>query len=155
MSNLPPSYHPCVTPFSELKKTMIDNLLLETHHRGTYILVRSLTPQNRMVAVMAVVEDEKGDILQLLLYNQADDGEPFVREGTVMILKEPFLKTMSDGSHGLRVDHLSDVVFLPANDKRIPVAWRQKPNHNGTALAWKAQGSNHFNKSEYRSAIEW
>ncbi|EAQ86054.1 hypothetical protein CHGG_07307 [Chaetomium globosum CBS 148.51] len=107
-----------------------------------------------MPAVMAVVEDEKGDILQLLLYNQADDGEPFVREGTVMILKEPFLKTMSDGSHGLRVDHLSDVVFLPANDKRIPVAWRQKPNHNGTALAWKAQGSNHFNKSEYRSAIE-
>ncbi|KAH6641429.1 hypothetical protein F5144DRAFT_133266 [Chaetomium tenue] len=153
-SHLPPSYPPCVASFSELKKTMIDNLLLETHHQGTYILVRSLTPQNRMVAVTVVVEDENGDILPLLLYHQADDGEPLVREGTVMILKEPFLKAMADGSHGLRVDHLSDVVFLPANDKRIPVAWRRKPNHSSTALAWKAQGSNHFNQSEYRSAIE-
>ncbi|KAH6848398.1 hypothetical protein B0I37DRAFT_342808 [Chaetomium sp. MPI-CAGE-AT-0009] len=153
-SYLPPSYPPCVAPFSELKKTMIGDLLLETHHRGTYMLVRSLTPQDRTTAVIAIVEDEKGDVLMVQLYHQVDDREPLVREGTVMILKEPFFKVMFDGSYGLRVDHLSDVVLLPANDERIPAAWRRKPDHSGTALAWKAQGDQHFNRSEYRSAIK-
>jgi hypothetical protein len=134
---------------------MIGDLLLETHHRGTYILVRSLTPQDRETAVMAIVEDEKGDALLVQLHHQVDDREPLVHEGTVMILKEPFLKVMLDGNYGLRVDHLSDVVFLLANDERIPAAWRRKPDHSGTALAWKTQGDKHFNRSEYRSAIKW
>ncbi|KAK3896491.1 hypothetical protein C8A05DRAFT_39969, partial [Staphylotrichum tortipilum] len=154
LSYVPPSYPPCVAPFSKLKKTMIDDLLLETHHRGTYMLVRSLTPQDRTTAIVAIVEDENGDVLLVQLRHQADDGEPLVLEGTVMILKEPFLKVMLDGSYGLRVDHLSDVVFLPANDERIPAAWRRIPDHSGTALAWKAQGNQHFNRSEYRSAIK-
>lgn len=155
LAYVPPPYPPCVAPFSELKKAMIGDLLLETHHRGTYVLVRSLTPQDRATAVMAIVEDEKGDVLMVQLHHQVDDREPLVREGTVMILKEPFLKVMLDGSYGLRVDHLSDVVLLPANDKQIPAAWRQKFDCSGTALAWKAQGDKHFNRSEYRSAIKW
>ncbi|KAK3294133.1 TPR domain protein [Chaetomium fimeti] len=154
LSYVPPSYPPCVAPFSELKKTMMGDLLLETHNRGTYMLVRSLTPQDRTTAVLAIVEDEKGDVLMLQLHHQVDDREPLVREGTVMILKEPFFRMMMDGNYGLRVDHVSDVVLLPANDERIPAAWRGKPDHSGTALAWKAQGNNHFNRSEYRSAIE-
>lgn len=155
LSYVPPSYPPCVAPFSELKKTMIGDLLLETHHRGTYMLVRSLLPQVRATAVMAIVEDERGDVLMVQLYHQGDDREPLIREGTIMILKEPFLKVTLDRNYGLRVDHLSDVVLLPANDERIPAAWRRKPDHSGTAQAWKAQGDKHFNRSEYQSAIKW
>ncbi len=95
---MPPSYPPCVTPFSELKKTTIDSLLGEINHRGTYLLVRSLTPQNRATAVTAIVEDEKGDVHTVRLCYQPDDGEPLIREDTVMIIKEPFLAMAIDGS---------------------------------------------------------
>jgi hypothetical protein len=155
-SLVPPPYPPCTVPLSDLKKTMIDDLLLETHHRGTYLLVRSVTPQDRMTAVMAIVEDEKGDVLMVQLYHQEDGAEDILVEGTVLILKEPFLKTMSDGNYGLRVDHLSDVVFLSADDGRIPSSWRRgSAEQSGASLAWKAKGNNHFGKSAYRSAIEW
>lgn len=155
LSFVPRPYPPCVVPLSELHKTMIDDLLLETHHRGTYLLVRSLMSQGREAAVKAVVEDEDGEVVVVHLHHQADDGgEPVVLEGTVMILKEPFLKVMMDGSPALRVDHPSDVVFLPADDRRVPAAWRRKSHHSGTALAWKAQGDKHLDKSEYRSAIK-
>lgn len=74
----------------------------------------------------------------------------------VLILKEPYLKLMSDGNYGLRVDHLSDVVFLSANDERIPTSWqRESAALSGTALTWKAKGNDHFKSSRYRSAVEW
>jgi hypothetical protein len=155
-SLVPPPYPPCAVPFSNLKKTMIDDLLLETHHRGTYLLVRSVTPQDRMTAVMAIVEDEKGDVLMVQLYHQEDGAEDILVEGTVLILKEPFLEAMSDGNYGLRVDHLSDVVFLSADDQRVPSSWRGgSAEQSGAALAWKTKGNNNFGKSAYRSAIEW
>jgi hypothetical protein len=155
-SFVPPPYPPCAVPLSDLKKTMIDDLLLETHHRGTYLLVRSVTPQDRMTAVMAIVEDETGDVLMVQLYHQEDGTEDIITEGTVLILKEPFLKLMSDGNYGLRVDHLSDAVFLSPDDERIPSNWRREsPEQSGAALAWKTKGNTHFAKSAHRSAIEW
>jgi hypothetical protein len=140
---------------------MISDLLVETHHRGAYLLVRSVTtPQDRMTAVMAVVEDENGDVLMVQLYHQenAPDGraEEILVEGTVLIAKEPYLKLMSDGTYGLRVDHVSDAVFLPEDDERIPGKWRRQPAEQMcTALAWKTEGNRHYNNSAYRSAIEW
>ncbi|KAK4042680.1 SET domain-containing protein [Parachaetomium inaequale] len=158
-SFVPPPYPPCVVSLSDLKKTMINDLLLETHHRGTYLLVRSVTPQDRMTAVMAIVEDEKGDVLMVQLYHQGDDedggAEDILVEGMVLILKEPYLKLMSDGNYGLRVDHLSDVVFLSANDERIPSSWKRESAGQNTALAWKTKGNSYSKKSAYRSAIEW
>ena len=159
-SFVPQPYPPCVEPFSNLKKTMIDDLVLETHHRGTYLLVRSVTPQDWMTAVMAIVEDEKGDVLMVQLYHQKDNAdshaEDIISMGSVMILKEPYLKQTSDGNHGLRVDHLSDVLFLAENDERVPSGWQREPaKQNRTALAWKTEGNSQFNLSAYRSAIKW
>lgn len=89
---------------SSLKKMMIDDLLLETHHRGTYLLVRSVTPQDRMTAVMAIVEDERGDVLMVQLYHQQNDAvgqaEDILVEGTVLILKEPYLKLCRTATTG-------------------------------------------------------
>ncbi|KAH6855958.1 TPR domain protein [Chaetomium sp. MPI-CAGE-AT-0009] len=154
-SFVPPPYPPCVAPFTDLRKIMINDLYLETHHRGSHLLVRSVTPQDRMTAVMAIVEDEKGDVLMVQLYHQGDDAEDILFQGTVMILKEPYLKVMSDGNYGLRVDHLSDILFLSADDERVPSSWqRELGEHGGTAPAWKTKGNHHFNKLEYRTAIQ-
>ncbi|KAK3360563.1 TPR domain protein [Lasiosphaeria hispida] len=121
-SFVPSPYPPCVSPFRELAKTVIDDLLLETRHRGKYLL-RCITPQDR---VMVIVEDEKNSVL-LQLYHQEQTDEPIedtLVEGGVLIVKEPYLKFTSDGGYGLRVDHVSDIEFLSADDDPLPSSTR-------------------------------
>ncbi|KAF8850697.1 SET domain-containing protein [Acephala macrosclerotiorum] len=158
-SFIPPAYIPCLSPFSDLAKVMIKDLLLETHHRGTYLLLRSVTPPDRMNAIMAVVEDENKDVLMLQLYYQEVENEraaeEILKEGTVLIVKEPYLKLMADGDYGIRIDHLSDVTYLSMYDERVPNCWQLKfVEHNVSASAWKAKGNDYFNESRYYAAIE-
>lgn len=156
-SFLPPAYYPSVAASSELKKALIKDLTLETHHRGSYILVRAVTPTHRMTAIMAVVEDERGDVFVLQLYNQekdlATDGR--LVEGTVMLIKEPYLKIMADGNCGLRVDHLSDIRFIPEYDPLVPSVWRDRPEDHASAMFWKTKGNGLFDKAAYYLAIDW
>ncbi|KAJ5542819.1 hypothetical protein N7535_005243 [Penicillium sp. DV-2018c] len=156
-SFLPPAYPPCVRPFSELNKIMIDSLRLETHHRGRYLLLRTITPTNTMTAVMAIVEDEDGGVLVLQLYNQEEElsGAQTLREGTVLVVKEPYVKVMADGNYGIRVDHLSDFRFIPEFDELVPLSWRKRVTEADVdASYWKAKGNEHFGQGNYRSAIQ-
>ncbi|KAH8590368.1 hypothetical protein B0O99DRAFT_634741 [Bisporella sp. PMI_857] len=122
----PRAYTPCSSPLCELTKVMIKDLL-ETHHSGTYLLLRSITPPDRMTAVMVIAEDKK-DVLMLQLYYQVPENkcatEEILGEGTILIVKEPYLKLIVDGDYGVRVDHLSDVIYLPAHDKQTPNGWQ-------------------------------
>ncbi|KAL2832560.1 TPR domain protein [Aspergillus cavernicola] len=153
---IPPAYLPCVTPLNDLRKVMLDGLLLETHHRDRYVLLRAVTPSHTMNGVMVIVEDENSDVSVLVMYNQEERVvNELLREGTVMILKEPYLKLMSDGGNGVRVDHLSDIIFLPPYDARVPAYWRKKlPSWVNTAMAWKEEGNEFFKSARFNSAIE-
>lgn len=121
-SFVPPAYPPCTNGFADLKKTMVNNLVLETHHRGAYLLLRTITPASRMTAVMALVEDEDGSVLLLQLLNQDKDlpADDSLSEGTVLVVKEPYLKIMADGGYGIPVDHLSDIQFMARYHKAVP-----------------------------------
>ena len=157
-SFLPPAYPPCVRPFSKLKKVLIENLRLETHHRGRYLLLRTVTQTDTMTAVMAIVEDEVQSVLMLQLYNQEQElsGAQSLREGTVLVVKEPYVKVMADGDYGIRVDHLSDVWFVPEYDGLVPLSWRKRVTQTDeNASTWKEKGNDHFNHGDYRSAIQW
>ncbi|KAK2800759.1 hypothetical protein FQN51_005899 [Onygenales sp. PD_10] len=156
-SFVPPAYPPCVAPLNDLSKIMIKDLVLETHHRGFYILLRSVTPTYTMTAVMVIVEDEGGSALTFQLYNRDKElsADGYLTEGTVMIVKEPYFKVMSDGNFGLRVDHLSDVNFIPDHDPLIPLSWsRQQPASGTSADDWKLRGNNYFNKGGYKLALD-
>lgn len=154
-SFLPPTYVPSIAPFRELSKIMIKDLVLETHHRGSYLLLRTVTPADRMTAVLAIVEDEEGKVLVLQLYNQNPSraAEDILNEGAVLIIKEPYLKVMADGGYGIRVDHLSDVKFVPGHDRLVPPSWRKGPGKRDTlrmsAQDWRMVGNDFFNKSRY------
>ncbi|OQD61514.1 hypothetical protein PENPOL_c016G08758 [Penicillium polonicum] len=155
-SFLPPAYPPCHTPFSKLNKVMIKNMCLETHHRGRHLLIRTVTQADTMTAVMAIVEDEDGTVLMLQLYNQEQElsNAHNLREGTVLVVKEPYVKVMADGDYGIRVDHLSDVWFVPEFDDLVPLSWRKRVTQSDeSAFSWKEKGSEHFNQGDYRSAI--
>ncbi|KAH8799851.1 TPR domain protein [Xylogone sp. PMI_703] len=157
---LPPAYGPCTKALRDLKKIMIDDLVLETHHRGNYLVLRSITPPDRLNAIMAVVEDENNDALILQLYHQEDEGgrsaEEILREGTVIIVKEPYLKLMSDGEYGIRVDHLSDTILLLEGDDRIPICWQSRfIEVDIPAEKLKERGNEAFNKSSYYDAVKY
>ncbi|KAJ5312810.1 hypothetical protein PENANT_c007G08348 [Penicillium antarcticum] len=156
-SFLPLAYTPCTTSFKDLNRVMIKDLCLETHHRGTYVLLRTITPTDTLTAAMVIVEDEEESVLMLQLYNQGQElsGRNDLNKGTVIVVKEPYVKVMSDGDYGLRVDHLSDVKFIPEFDSLVPLSWRRKVSEaDESSNSWKLKGNDFFNKASYRAAIE-
>ncbi|KAL7622158.1 hypothetical protein AAE478_007660 [Parahypoxylon ruwenzoriense] len=129
-SQVPPHYTPSVRPIQELKPLMISCMVLENHHRGHRALVHVLTPPDRMTSVIAIVEDEEGTAVMLQLYNQPEESkvskEHILQAGDVCIIKEPFFKDTVDGTYSLRVDHVSDIIWLQDTDYRIPLKWRKR-----------------------------
>ena len=157
-SYIPPAYLPCTSPMAELRYVAIEELQLETHHRGTYLLLRSITPPSRMTAIMAIMEDENGDVLMLQLYQQEDEGKraaaDIVTVGTILLVKEPYFKVMGDGEYGLRVDHLSDVIHIKKDDARIPKAWQpRKISSIHSAESLRTKGNLSMEKKRYWDAI--
>ncbi|KAI1334993.1 TPR domain protein [Xylariaceae sp. FL0016] len=129
-SQVPPPYPPCARPLQELMPMMISRMALEYHHRGKQVLIRVLTPPDRMTAVMAVVEDEEGTAVLIQLYNQPEESEvskeQILRAGDLCVVKEPYFKVTTDGQYSLRVDHVSDIIWLDDTDERIPLMWRTR-----------------------------
>lgn len=111
-----------------------------------------------MTAIMAIMEDENGDVMMLQLYQQEDEGKraaaDVVNVGTILLVKEPYFKVMGDGEYGLRVDHLSDFVQIKKDDARIPKAWqlRKIPNAHSAELL-KAKGNQSMEEKRYWDAI--
>lgn len=154
---IPSPYHPCIARFTDLEKIMLKDLRTETHHRGFYIVLRSITPPDTSSAVSAIVEDENEDIITVQLFHQeaSRTHEHGFGKGSIFIVKEPYLKLMDDGQCGIRVDHPSDVKYLSAGDERTPERWRLVRTEQVSPGTWNARGNGFIDKSEYRSAIEW
>ena len=125
---------------TELRHVAIKDLQLETHHRGTYLLLRSITPPRRMTAIMAVMEDKNSDVIMLQLYQQEDEGKraaaDIVNVGTILLVKEPYFKVMGDG------------------DARIPKAWQPRLIEiERSAESLKIKGNLSMMESRYWDAI--
>ena len=157
--DLPPPYLPSVTPFEELKKLYIDDLSPGTHHRGSYILLRAITPSIRMAVTITIVEDEKEDVFTFHFYHLEEGAYPTagsIQEGSVCIIKEPWIVLSRDGAYVIRVDHISDVIWLPNVDSRRPLAWQ--PQESGTiktAKQWKDDGNDAMKAGKLHEAVEW
>ncbi|KUJ12563.1 SET domain-containing protein [Mollisia scopiformis] len=141
-------YPPSVTPLKDLEKVMIKDLTLETHHRGTYLLLRFICPAMRMSAVMNVAEDEAGTAIPFAVYMQEPESvrtaESILKDKRVIILKEPYFKLGTNGQYAVQVDHPSDITWLSEDDTRIPTKWKASDANTGTL--WSAM--------EYFEAIE-
>jgi len=113
---IPPAYMPCAMPLSKLKRIMIDDLRLETHHRGSCLILRVISPPHRKAAIGVVVEDERGDAVELKLYHQEEEDSrkatDIVDVGDVLLVKEPFFEIGGLGEYNVRIDHLSDFIRI-------------------------------------------
>lgn len=107
---------------------------------------------------MNAVEDENGgcDLIQLYNTDETRDPRKILPEGQVLIVKEPFYKSNVAGGTSVRVDHVSDVIFLSPGDDRIPPKWQPCITPvNKTAMDWKEEGNALLRGSEFHKAIEW
>ncbi|KAJ3941758.1 uncharacterized protein N0V96_008472 [Colletotrichum fioriniae] len=123
-TQIPPAYPPCVHPVNELQPLPISKMRLEEDHRGKLVIVRTMTPTDQINAIMAIAEDKAGTAVLLQLYNQPDhrvvQPDDILPEGSICLIKDPFLKATTDGKYSLRVDHIDDIILLPEGDERIP-----------------------------------
>jgi hypothetical protein len=80
------------------------------------------------VVLMALVEDEEGTAVLLRLCRQPEElvvsTKAILKRGSICLLKEPFFKRATDGSYALRIDHVSDIIWLDGADERIPLKWK-------------------------------
>ncbi len=125
-SFLPPSYLPSIKPLKDLKQIFIKDMELETHHWGSYVLLRAVTPPRRIAGILTVVEDEKDEVVWIQIYQQEHEEVRPAREiispKSIVVVKEPYFKVTSD-CYALRVDHVSDLIWLTEDDDRIPECW--------------------------------
>ncbi|EMD86673.1 hypothetical protein COCC4DRAFT_143738 [Bipolaris maydis ATCC 48331] len=153
------AYPPCTVSVDTLKSLSIGKLRLETHHRGASLLLRTLTAPNRMTGILVLVEDQNRDVTVLQLYRQRDEhsraASDIIGEGSILIIKEPFFKVMASGEYGIRVDHVSDVMFLDKDDLKVPQTWRPQLSEIGkSADALKLEGNTLMGKGKYWKAIQ-
>lgn len=158
-SFIAPPYLPSVASFKELEKVLLEDLQLETHHRGLYVLLRAVTPPVRMTGIMVVMEDERDDVVMLQLYQQEDEKDrparDVVGEKGVCIVKEPYFKLMANGDYGLRIDHVSDLIWLSETDGRVPLQWRPRISQlDKTADEWKCEGNAAMKAEEFFDAVK-
>ncbi|KAI9657901.1 MAG: hypothetical protein M1829_006863 [Trizodia sp. TS-e1964] len=73
ISFVPPAYPPCERGLVTLQKIMVKDLLLETHHWGFYITLRTAVSPCRMTGLMSLADDENQDIITLQLYHQEEE----------------------------------------------------------------------------------
>ena len=149
---------PCIVPFATLEKKFLDGLRLEIAHRGSYIILRAVVNPNKYVSVTTIAEDENGEVELVQIYNQDDRRSPtsIMPEGQVFIVKEPYFKTTSGGGTSIRVDHVSDIIFLDGEDERIPEKWRPRIKLLARGLLdWKDDGNRFYKEKQYFEAAQW
>lgn len=56
-------------------------------------------------------------------------------------MKEPFFKCATDGSYSVRVDHVSDIVWLEQSDERVPQKWRKPAMATGGSKSIRVKGN--------------
>lgn len=140
-----------------MKKIFLKDLKFETHHRGSFLLLRIFCQPFRKSALMAAIEDETKDADRLALYHTKEALRAFeiLPEGTVVTVKDPFYHMEEDGRYALRVDHPSDIIILEHRHKLRPEQWQDREATQMTALQWKLEGDRAFQREEYLEAHRW
>ena len=149
-------YFPSVASLQELKQLYVIDLRRDSHHRGRYVVLKIVDSSKRLAAVTELLlEDEIGNTVRVQLCYLGEDLQPAVGDvpaSMVCIIKEPWYTMMSDRNYGLRVDHISDVIWLSMAHDRMPPEWR--PRFPKTAIQLKDSGNDALKRGKLLLAIE-
>lgn len=121
-------HHSKVKDFlNSLSPIYVQDLLLETCHKGSYLLLRTVEEPYRMDAIFSAVEDTQGSIALVSFANfsrtLADSPIACLPRNTIFVIKEPYFQFTPWGVPMIRCESPSDVVplqhFQDENYKRL------------------------------------
>ena len=99
------------TAFSKLKQIYVRDLKLFSTAKGRYLEGHLITDPFVMTGITTYLEDDKGDFVQLALYNMLSSETSKMQiaklefpRGLTLKISEPFYKIFRDGSRGIRID---------------------------------------------------
>ena len=162
-----------MSDLKSLKKILIDDLRLETWHKGSYIVLRTITLPYLIVGLSTIVEDETGQVVMLSLYNfvkdLSDNPDLYLPKDSVLLIKEPYFKLGVNGAIMIRCDSPTDVVSINYKDENYNAFNIESINDWGYALRatdrlyahptptctaeWKSRGNELYTKGNYKDAI--
>ena len=145
-------YPPSSKSVSDLSPLSIDDLQLESHHRGKVLVLRCIEQPIRSAAIQTIVEDSSGTAERLALYNVPSSykSEDVLPQDNVLAVKEPYYEQSGQGSC-IRVDHPSDIVPLSLSSGFFPESFR--PPKNKSALDLKDEGNAAYGFKNYLLAL--
>lgn len=103
---------PCIVPAEGLDPITIDQLTLETVHRGRVLYLWSFRRDSKHGAIIAAVRDNAGSVARLAMHVEHGFGVT-LHQLTRWAVKEPFYTRSVDGRPMIQVVHPSDLV--PSN----------------------------------------
>ena len=155
------SYLPSVAPLQGLKQLYLHNLIRDTHHRGRYVLLKTIGPTQVILTDTVVyvhMEDAIGEIALVQFQHRIGNHHLHVESAPgdrVCIIKEPYFRPLINGNYGLGVDHMSDFNWLPKLDVRIPQKWKPRSLESAmTATQLKDSGNEALKSGKLLTAIE-
>ena len=149
--------HSSKKSLEDLKPINLNQMMIPKLHLGFYLVCRTISKGKTIVGTMVLVEDQNGDIEELSLYNfrrSNESTENFLPTGTVMIIKEPYMKFGSLGKNTcIRVDSPSDVIFLDETDDFLRTfGWRM--SFNASFEYNKSKGNEYFKMKDYEKSVK-
>ncbi|KAH7731125.1 TPR domain protein [Aphelenchoides avenae] len=151
--------HVCLKPVGDLKPITFDQMELPKIHTGRYVVCRTLTEAYTFVGTSTLVEDLNGNVEQVSLYNfrpYIDDG--WLPVGTILVIKEPFVKYGSFGEDVIiRVDSPSDVIFVDETDRPTLESFGARAWYVAPALTIECLlhlGKEHASTGRYEAALK-
>uniref|UniRef100_A0A915D845 Uncharacterized protein n=3 Tax=Ditylenchus dipsaci TaxID=166011 RepID=A0A915D845_9BILA len=154
--------HSSMTPLKELQPITLRDMKVPMVHTGKYLACRIISEAYILVATAFLIEDLNGEVEIVSLYNfQLNIGNScsWLPPGTIMFIKEPYLKFGSIGRDLIiRVDSPSDVVFVDESDQQR-LQW-------ANALQWynpqklsvdqlRARGNQYYVEKNYEWALKY
>ena len=117
----------------QLKPMCLSEMKIPFVHSGQFLVCRTITKavMQSDTGTMVLVEDVSGDVEEVGLFNfrrSLNDGGSWLPIGTIMLIKEPYLKNEAAmlGYSYIRVDSPSDVIFVNETDVKILESVRAK-----------------------------
>jgi tetratricopeptide (TPR) repeat protein len=126
---------------SELTPIAVSELQAEVTHRGRVLQGTLIVDPVIMTSVHSVIEDKNGDVAVVCFYNYGA-GNMFDKGKKIMLI-EPFYKIAASGDYYVRVEDMADVAFVDEFD-----------SGKKTAKEWKEEGMKHFDKLQFKQALE-
>ena len=153
-------YPPCTQPLSCLQQISLTDLVLETVHRGKYLLLRTIVHPKKIAEIKTIVEDPNGAVEVLVLYNQNPNRsyKDIIPNDSIIVLKEPYYTISNQDEISLRCDHPTDLIFLDANNPIVQdLEWKTgtpKIHKILTATEYKTLGNDYFKQGKFYEAIK-